>query len=100
MHIETGIGQDAAEQGTAQQPHTDRRTRRLARLRVNSLGICVMLIAQMILGVGVNLYSRVPAADQGHGLATALGRALTSQPATLAVHAALGTLCSSLPSTC
>jgi hypothetical protein len=32
----------------------------------------------------------VPAADQHHGFATALGRALTSQPAALAVHAGLG----------
>jgi hypothetical protein len=59
---------------------------------VNSLGICVMLIAQVILAAGVSLYAQVPAADQGHGLATALGRALTSQPATLAAHAGQGTL--------
>jgi len=51
-----------------------------------------MLIAQMILGVWVNLYARVPATGQRHGLATALGHALTSQPATLPAHAALGTL--------
>jgi hypothetical protein len=56
------------------------------------MGICVMLIAQLILGVGVNLYVHVPAADQGHGVGTALGRALTNPPATLAAHAALGTL--------
>ena len=66
--------------------------RQRAGLRGTSLGICVMLIAQLILGVAVNLYVRVPAADQGHGLGTALGRALTSPPVTLATHAALGTL--------
>ncbi len=91
-NTEPAISQDVAGQGTAQQPDADRRARRRAGLRGTSLGICVMLIAQVILGVGVNLYVHVPAADQGHGVGTALGRALTSPPATLAAHAALGTL--------
>jgi hypothetical protein len=51
-----------------------------------------MLLAQYGLGMGVNLYARVPAADRGTGLAVALGRALTSQPAILAAHAVLGLL--------
>jgi hypothetical protein len=51
-----------------------------------------MLITRLIVGVVVNLYLQVPAADQGNGLGTALSRALTSPPATLAAHAALGTL--------
>jgi hypothetical protein len=93
MHnTEPATSQDAAGQGTARQPDAGRRARRRAALRGTSLGICVMLIAQVILGAGVNLYVHVPAADQGHGLGTALGRALTSPPATLAGHAALGTL--------
>jgi hypothetical protein len=86
-NTEPATSQDAAEQGTAQQPDADRR----AGLRGTSLGLCVMLIAQLILGVGVNLYVHVPAADQGHGSGTALGRALTNPPTTLAGHAALGT---------
>ena len=90
-NTEPAISRDAG-QGTAQQPDADRRARRRAGLRVTSLGICVMPIAQVILGVGVTLYVRVLAADQGHGLGTALGRALTSPPATLAAHAALGAL--------
>src|ERR1700730_35279 len=69
-----------------------RRARRLRALRKNSAGISVMLIAEYGLGVGVNLSVRIPAADQGDGIAAALGRALTSQPAGLAVHAALGML--------
>ena len=85
-------GHDVDMQGPAQLVAADRSGRRLSGLRANSLGICVMITAQMILGVGVNLYVHVPAADQGHGLATALGHALTSQPATLAAHAILGTL--------
>ena len=51
-----------------------------------------MLLAQYGLGMGVNLYAQVPAADRGAGLAAALGRALTSEPAVLAVHAVLGLL--------
>ena len=91
-NTEPATSQDAAGQGTAQQPDADRRARRRAGLRGTSLGICVMLIAQLILGVGVNLYVHVPAADHGHGPGTALGRALTNPTATLAGHAALGTL--------
>ncbi len=66
--------------------------RRRSALRTNSTAICVMLLVQYGLGMGVNLYARVPADDHGAGLATALGRALTSQPAVLAIHAVLGLL--------
>jgi len=75
-------------------PHTDtaRQARRIAGLRGNSLGISLMLIAEYGLGIGVNLYVHIPAADRGNGIASALGRALTSQPVVLAVHAGLGLL--------
>src|SRR5712692_7668721 len=75
-------------------PHADtaRRARRIAGLRGNSLGISLMLIAEYGLGIGVNLYVHIPAADRGNGIASALGRALTSQPVVLAVHAGLGLL--------
>lgn len=69
-----------------------RQARRRSGLRTNSIAIFMMLLAQYGLGMGVNLYARVPAADHGAGVAAALGRALTSQPAVLAVHAALGLL--------
>jgi len=92
QNTEPPITQDPAVQATAQQADIGLHARQRAGLRAASLGICVMLIAQLILGVAVNLYVRVPAADQGRGLGTALGRALTSPPVTLAAHAALGTL--------
>jgi hypothetical protein len=57
--------------------------RRLSGLRKNSAAISVMLLVQYGLGMGVNLYARVPAVDRGTGIAVALGRALTSQPAVL-----------------
>ena len=75
-------------------PHEQaaRLARRRSALRTNSAAICVMLLVQYGLGMGVNLYARIPAADQGSGLAVAVGRALTSQPAVLAAHAAVGLL--------
>lgn len=66
--------------------------RRRSALRKNSAEICVMLLVQYGLGMGVNLYAQVPAGDRGAGLAGALGRALTSQPTVLAVHAVVGLL--------
>ena len=71
---------------------TARQTGRIRRLRGNSLGISLMLIAEYGLGIGVNLYVGVPAADRGNGLASAAGRALTTQPVLLAMHAGLGLL--------
>ena len=69
-----------------------RQARRRSGLRKNSAGICAMLLVQYGLGMGVNLYAQVPAADQGSGLAVAVGRALTSQPVVLAAHTVLGLL--------
>jgi uncharacterized membrane protein HdeD (DUF308 family) len=59
---------------------------------LNSAAISVMLLVQYGLGIGVNLYIEVPDADHGAGLGVAVGRALTSQPVTLALHVALGFL--------
>jgi hypothetical protein len=82
----------AATDSTTRQSPADRQTRRLSRLRTNSTAISVMLLAQYGLGMGVNIYARVPAADHGAGIAGALGRALTSQPVVLAAHSVLGLL--------
>jgi hypothetical protein len=71
-------GHDVDMHGPAQLVPADRSGRRLSGSRADSLGICVMITAQMLVGVRVSLYVHVPAADQGHGLATALGHALTS----------------------
>jgi hypothetical protein len=77
---------------TARHAPGTRQARRVSALRKNSFGISAMLLVQYGLGMGVNLYARVPAADRGAGVIAALGRALTSQPVVLAVHAALGLL--------
>jgi hypothetical protein len=65
---------------------------RRSGLRKNSIAIFMMLLVEYGLGMGVNLYARVPAADHGARVVTALGRALTSQPVLLAIHATLGLL--------
>ena len=53
-NTEPATSHDAAGQGSAQQPHAGLRGRPRFRLRGTSLDIGVMLIAQLILGVGVN----------------------------------------------
>ena len=73
-------------------PRAGQRARRLRALRLNSAGISVMLLVQYGLGIGVNLYAEVPDADHGVGILVSAGRALTSQPVTLALHTALGLL--------
>lgn len=70
----------------------DQTTQRMNGLRRNSAAIAVAIVVQYGLGMGVNLYVEVPKSDQGKGAATGLGRALTSSPAALAAHVALGLL--------
>ena len=61
-------------------------------LRRISLGMLAGLLIQYGLGMIVNLYVSVPAADHGGGVLAAVGRSLSSGPAALTVHAALGLL--------
>ncbi len=63
----------------------------VARLRGTSFGMLVMLIVQFAIGIVVNLYVTVPAADQG-SLVHAFGKALSDPPGALASHAGLGLL--------
>ena len=65
--------------------------RDLSRLRGQTFGMLVMLIVQFSIGVVVNLYATVPAADRG-GFFGAFGKALSNGPASLASHAGLGLL--------
>jgi uncharacterized Tic20 family protein len=65
--------------------------RQLAALRGASFGALVMLIVQFAIGIVVNLYVTVPAADKG-GLLSAIGKSLSNGPVSLAVHAVLGLL--------
>jgi hypothetical protein len=62
--------------------------RRLERLRGASMGAAVMVVIQFGLGVGVNLYTTLPAAGSG---GRSFGDAFSSG-AVLALHAAFGLL--------
>ena len=61
-------------------------------LRANALAAVVMLLIQYSLGIIVNLYSTLPAADRGKGLLAGFGAAVGNGPVVLSVHALLGTL--------
>ena len=61
---------------------------RTAGLRRASLAALVLLLIQYGIGIGVNLYVTVPAADQGH----TIGSAISNGPTALTVHIVLGLL--------
>jgi hypothetical protein len=61
---------------------------RTAGLRRASLAALVLLLIQYGIGIGVNLYVTVPAADHGH----TIGTAISSGPGALTVHIVLGLL--------
>jgi hypothetical protein len=67
-------------------PGTATRRARLDRVRRGSLAVLVLIVAEYVLGMYVNLYVAVPAADAGHGL----GTAVSEGPALLTAHAVLG----------
>jgi hypothetical protein len=60
----------------------------LARLRRASLAVLVLLLAEYVLGMYVNLYVTVPAADHGHSV----GSAISNGPVILSAHAVIGLL--------
>ncbi len=66
--------------------------KKLRGIRANSLAASVMLLIELGLGMNVNLYAKLPASDQGKGVVSAFGRAVTGGPIALTLHALLGTL--------
>jgi hypothetical protein len=66
--------------------------RRLTALRANSLAALVMLLIQFALGISVNLYTTLPAADHGKAVFSGFGAAVANGPVTVTAHAFLGTL--------
>lgn len=62
--------------------------RRVSGLRRASFAAFVMLIAQFVLGMYVNLYVTIPRADHGGGF----GQAISNGPAGLTLHIVLGLL--------
>lgn len=80
MTVPTGI-----PAGITRRPLGARRVRALRRA---GFAAFVMLVVQFALGVYVNLYVTVPAADRGHGF----GQAIANGPAGLLAHIVLGLL--------
>jgi hypothetical protein len=64
----------------------------VGRLRRSSLGQLLILLVQAGLGMVVNLYASLPAADQGKGVMASFGDAVAKGPASLAIHAIVGML--------
>jgi hypothetical protein len=61
-------------------------------LRPTCFAAAVMLLAEYGLGIWVNLYGQIPAADHGKGTFAAFGAAVADGPVALALHALLGTV--------
>ena len=70
--------------------------RRLARLRISSLGAVIMLIIEFILGIAYNLYGTAPTADKSIGLFSSPVLALHVILAILLLIAAVGQLIRSI----
>ena len=78
----------AAPVGTAAGEHAHA----VGRLRRSSLGQIILLLIQTGLGMGVNIYVSLPAADQGKGVMASFGDSVAKGPAAVAIHAILGML--------
>jgi hypothetical protein len=62
------------------------------RLRDFSFAQVILLVLQTVLGMRVNLFVQVPADDQGKGLLSSFGNAMSKGPAEIAAHAGFGLL--------
>lgn len=73
---------------TAPRPMSTPAPASLARLRRGSLAVLVLVVAEYLIGMYVNLFVTIPRADHGHGV----GSAIANGPAILATHAVIGLL--------
>ena len=73
---------------TAARPMSTAAPASLARLRRGSLAVLVLVVAEYLIGMYVNLFVTIPRADHGHGV----GSAIANGPAILATHAVIGLL--------
>ena len=60
----------------------------LARVRRASLVALVLVVAEYVIGMYVNLYATIPRADHGHDV----GTAISNGPVMLSIHAVVGLL--------
>ena len=66
--------------------------RKISNLRVNSFAALVILLIEIGVGIGVNLFATLPTDDAGKSLFAAFGTAVTNGPLVLTLHALLGTI--------
>jgi hypothetical protein len=59
-------------------------------LRFNSFAALVMVLLEYGLGIWVNLYGQLPAADHGANVGEGFARAIYNGPVGLSIHAVLG----------
>jgi hypothetical protein len=76
------------EAKTAARPASTPAPARLARLRRGSLAVLVLVVAEYLIGMYVNLFVTIPRADHDHSV----GTAIANGPAVLATHAVIGLL--------
>ena len=67
-------------------------TSRIRALRIDSLVAVVILLIEYGLGLWVNLYATLPAADRGASVPAGFARAVSHGPAGLTIHALLGVI--------
>lgn len=67
-------------------------SRALNGLRLQLFIGLILLAIEIVLGIAVNLFVKIPAADKGSSMFTAFGDAIASGPVSLAIHAIVGTL--------
>lgn len=66
--------------------------RKISNLRTNSFAALVLLLLEIAIGMGVNLFTTLPANGAGKSLFVAFGKAVTYGPLALTIHALLGTV--------
>jgi hypothetical protein len=86
------VSESAAAPGPVVGSTAEEHAHAVGRLRRSSLSQLLLLVLQTGLGMGVNIYISLPAADQGKGLMASFGDSIAKGPAAVAVHAIFGML--------
>lgn len=69
---------------------TNATQRKISNFRVNSFANLVMLLLEIGAGMGVNLFTALPAHDAGKSLFAAYGSAVTNGPVVLTISCLAG----------
>jgi hypothetical protein len=77
---------------SARDADTRAASRGLNGLRLQLLIALILLAIEIVLGISVNLFVKIPAGDKGTFEISGFVAAITAGPASLAIHAVVGTL--------